>query len=456
MSIKIYNTATKLKEEFKPINPKEIKIYNCGPTVYSFQHIGNMYSSVFADVLRRVLEYIYTDSKVTQVMNITDVGHLVSDEDAGEDKMEKGAKKSGKTVWEVAEFFTNQFLTDVKRLNVQEPSARPRATDFIQQIIDLNKILLQKGFAYETDEAVYFDVTKFPEYGKLSGQKLEDKLKGVREDVYVDKKKKNPADFALWFKRVGRFSDHSMHWDSPWGDGFPGWHIECSAMSKSYLGEQIDIHTGGVEHIPVHHTNEIAQSEGASGHKFVNYWMHHQLILVDGQKMSKSLGNTYMISDLEEKGFEPLSLRLLYLQNKYRDQLNFTFNSLESAQISLKNIRKQIRDLKTDLQNQEITAEKKENKYQENFENAISDDLNIPVALSVLHKLLKDNSIDKKEKLEQILSFDKVFGLELDKIESFVETEEIKELKEKWNKAREEKNWEIADKLREEIENLTK
>jgi cysteinyl-tRNA synthetase len=455
--IKIFNTLTKQKDEFKPIVEGEVKIYNCGPTVYSHQHIGNLYSSCFADFLRRMFEY--QGYKVTQVMNITDVGHLVSEDDAGkdesgEDKMEKGAKKEGLTVWDVAKKYTDLFLADTKKMNIKEPEYRPKATEYIKQMIEMVQQLEEKGFTYETEEAVYFDVSKFPEYGNLSGQKLEDKITGAREDVFVDGKKRNNADFALWFKRVGRFANHTMHWESPWGDGFPGWHIECSAMSKSLLGEHFDIHTGGVEHIPVHHSNEIAQSECANGTVFVNYWMHHQLILVEGRKMSKSIGNIFTLDDLINKGFEPLALRLLYLQTKYREQMNFTLEALQAAQNSINSIRKTIRELVSNSDKSVTKAQKKDNQYQKDFEEALSDDLNTPIALSIFFKLLKDNSIDPIEKLEQLFSFDEVLGLKLNEIKPIESKPELEELKKLWNKAREEKNWEVADKLRDRINSL--
>lgn len=462
--ILLFNTLTKKKEEFVPIEPGKVKMYNCGPTVYDYQHIGNMYSSVFADVLRRTFEYL--GYEVKQVMNITDVGHLSGDNegdaDKGEDRLEKGAKKFGKTAWEVAAFFTDQFLRDVKKLNVKGPFARPKATECIEQMIEMNKTLLEKGFAYETDEALYFDVTKFPKYTQLSGQNLEEKQQGVRDEVHVDSKKRNPADFALWFKRVGRFADHTMHWNSPWGDGFPGWHIECSAMSKHFLGDTIDVHTGGIEHIPIHHTNEIAQSECANSKPFVNYWLHHQLILSEGKKMSKSIGNVYLLSELEEKGFDPLALRLLYLQTKYREQPNFTIESLEAAQNALKSIRKQVQDLLKQLDQRSITeikanTHKIENSYQQDFESALADDINAAVALSTFFKLLKDNNLDPRAKLEQIFSFDKVLGLKLDDIKPIQETIELQELKARWQEAREKKDWATADALRAkvfELENI--
>jgi cysteinyl-tRNA synthetase len=281
------------------------------------------------DVLRRALDYL--GYKTKHVQNVTDVGHLASDADEGEDKMEKGAKKYGKTVWEVAQFYTDYFYNSMDVVNVLRPHIISKATEHIADMIKLIQTLQEKNYAYETDEAIYFDVSKFPHYGELSGQKLEDKQKGVREEVYVDPKKRNPADFSLWFKRVGRFSDHAMHWPSPWGEGFPGWHIECSAMSMKYLGDTIDIHTGGVDHIPVHHPNEIAQSEAATGKQFVRYWVHHEHIQVNGVKMSKSLNNFYTIDDLRKQEINPISVRLLFLQSHYRQQMNFTWESAKAA-----------------------------------------------------------------------------------------------------------------------------
>jgi cysteinyl-tRNA synthetase len=449
--IYLHNTLSRKKEEFVPIEENKVKMYNCGPTVYDYVHIGNLFAFTFADVLRRGFEYLGYD--VTQVMNITDVGHLVSDEDDGEDKMEKGAKRTGKTVWEVAQDYTDAFLDDSRKMNLLSPTIRPKATEHIQEMIDLISILVEKGYAYITPTAIYFDVTKFPDYTKLSGQKLDKNLEISRDDLIEDKTKKNPFDFRLW--QLDQ-PDHQMQWTSPWGKGFPGWHVECSAMSMKYLGETLDIHTGGVDHIPVHHTNEIAQSEAATGKKYSNYWMHNQFLLVEGEKMSKSKGNFYNLRMIEEKGFEPLALRMLFLQSKYREQLNFTIDGISAAQSSLRNLRKQIRDLMSSIEPKYLEEIKEhslkiENSYQNEFEEAIADDLNTAVALATLFKVLKDQQLESRAKLEQILSFDEVLGLNLKAIEPLIESEELKALKEKWQKAREEKNWEIADKLREEI-----
>jgi cysteinyl-tRNA synthetase len=280
-------------------------------TVYDFAHIGHGRKYTMDDILRRAL--VYAGYNIRHVQNVTDVGHLSSDSDEGEDKLEKGAKKTGKTVWEVAEFFTNDFYHAMDTLNILRPHVIAKATDHIPEQIILVQKLIEKGLAYDTPEAVYFDVSQFPAYGSLSGQKLTDKLVAVRAEVETGSYKRNPHDFSLWFKRVGRFSDHAMHWQSPFGDGFPGWHIECSAMSMKYLGESFDIHTGGIDHIPVHHENEIAQSEGATGKPFAKYWVHHAFLNVNGEKMSKSLGNYVRIQDVIDRGIDPLALRYFYL-----------------------------------------------------------------------------------------------------------------------------------------------
>lgn len=451
--MKLYNTLTKKIEEFKPLNPPLVTFYSCGPTVYDYTHIGHMRTYVNNDLLKRTLEYL--GYQVKHVMNTTDVGHLTGDDDRGEDKIEKGAKKTGKTVWEVAEFFTNFFIKTIEALNIKKPDILCPATKHIKEMIELIKILQEKNFTYETDEAVYFDVSKFKNYGKLSGQKLEEKIKGAREKVYIDPQKKHPADFALWFKRVGRFKNHTMHWDSPWGDGFPGWHIECSAMSMKYLGETIDIHAGGIDHIPVHHENEIAQSEAATGKTFVKYWFHNNFLMVDNQKMSKSLGNFYTINDLKKHNIEPLAVRYLFLQSHYRKIMNFTWEAARSAQEGYNNLKKIILDLKSKLQN---TQKKKNysNDYQNflvSFSKTISNDLQIPQALAIAWEMLKSN-IDNTEKLELILEFDKVFGLKLKEIVEEKIPDEVIKLAEERKKARQKKDFKTSDKIREKIEKL--
>ncbi|KKT39009.1 MAG: Cysteine-tRNA ligase [Candidatus Collierbacteria bacterium GW2011_GWF1_44_12] len=355
--LKIYNSLSRQIEEIKPIHSGEIGMYACGPTVYDFTHIGHGRKYVNDDILRRVLVVI-EELKVTHVQNVTDVGHLVSDSDTGEDKMEKGAKKAGKTVWEVAEEFTEYFRKTMKDLNVLPPTVECKATDHIQEQINLIKTILEKGHAYETDEAVYFDVSSFPDYGQLFGQTLDEKLVGARDEVETETLKRNPADFALWFKRVGKFADHSMYWPSPWGDGFPGWHIECSAMSMKYLGEQFEIHTGGEDHLSIHHPNEIAQSESATGKKpFVKYWFHSIFLMVDGKKMGKSLGNYLRVEDVVAKGFSALALRYYFLSTHYRKQMNFTWEGLNSAQSALNRLNELVGNLTGEIEPDGWSAE---------------------------------------------------------------------------------------------------
>lgn len=442
MQLYIYNTLTRKKEEFKPINPPNVGLYTCGPTVYGHTHIGHMSKYIGDDILRRALSS--NGYNVTHVMNITDVGHLTSDEDTGEDKMEKGAKREGLTVWEVAKKYEQEFFDTMDAVNVLRPNVIARATEHVKEQIDLIKRLKEKGFTYETSSAVYFDVSKFPEYGKLSGQKLSDKKIGAREDVIVDTEKKNPYDFVLWFKRVGHFANHTMHWDSPWGDGFPGWHIECSAMSMRYLGESFDIHTGGIDHIGVHHPAETAQSEGATGKQFVKYWVHRVFITIDGQKMSKSLGNFYTLKDVTDKGFTPLALRYLFLTAHYRTGLNFTWEALEGAQNALNKLYDAIRN----YPEPEIGCAE----FERRFEEAINDDLNTPQALAIMWELIKSD-YPAGAKKKTLLEFDKVFGLGFDKIKPLEIPDEIRKLVNERETARKNKDWKRSDDLRKEIEN---
>lgn len=454
MDIFLTNTLTREKEKFNAINPPEVGMYTCGITAYDFAHIGHGRKYVTDDVLRRTL--IANGFKVKLVQNVTDVGHLVSDGDEGEDKMEKGAKKAGKTVWEVAQFFTKDFYESMDALNIIRPSVICKATDHIPEQIQMVAKLLEKGFAYETPEAVYFDVTKYPKYDGLFGQKLSDKKIAVRESVIEGEFKKSPQDFALWFKRIGRFKDHQMHWDSPWGDGFPGWHIECSAMSVKYLGPQFDIHTGGEDHVSIHHPNEIAQSEASTGlSPFVKYWIHTAFLTVDGTKMSKSLGNFYTVKDVVEKGIDPIALRYLYLGAHYRDPLNFTWESLKASQTALSKLRRLISTLKNEGE-RTVLSEEKENKvddFRNNFMEAVNNDLNTAKALSTLWDMLKSN-IPATDKYDLAMNFDEILGLDLSKVENN-EKEipmEIQELIKKREELRSEKKFDEADKLRRQIE----
>ncbi|MEK7168828.1 MAG: cysteine--tRNA ligase [Patescibacteria group bacterium] len=412
MDLYLYNSLTRQKELFIPLTKSEVKLYTCGMTVYDYAHIGHGRKYVMDDILKRTLQY--NGFKVNHVQNVTDVGHLVSDADEGEDKLEKGAKKQNKTVWEVAEFFTQNFYTSMDALNVIRPTTVCKATDHIKEQIELIAKLSKNGYAYDTPEAVYFDTSKFADYGKLFGQKLEDKKTGVRSEVKTDVNKRNDADFALWFKRVGKFKDHVMHWESPWGDGFPGWHIECSAMSMKYLGEQIDIHTGGEDHLSIHHPNEIAQSEGATGKiPFSKFWIHYAFLMVDGTKMSKSLGNYFTIQDVLDKGVDPIALRFLYLGAYYKKPMNFTWESLDSAAKGLARLQSTVYSLQST--NRTVLSQEKDQKIEEyriKFNEAINDDLNTSKAMAVLFEMLKSN-IPSEDKYDLAISFDEVLGLNL-------------------------------------------
>ena len=447
--MKLFNTLTRKIEEFNPINPPTVTLYTCGPTVYDYTHIGHARKYTNDDFLKRTLTYF--GYKVKHVMNITDVGHLTSDEDEGEDKIEKGAKKTGKSVEEVAKFYTDFFFDTTDKLNIIRPDVICKATDHIQDMIRLINKLSQKKFTYETKEAVYFDSSKFSGYGKLSGQKLTEKLKGARDDVYLDPDKKNPTDFALWFKRVGRFKDHSMHWNSPWGDGFPGWHIECSAMSMKYLGETVDIHTGGIDHVPVHHENEIAQSEAATGKQFVRFWVHHEFLLIDRTKMSKSLKNFYTLEDLEKKHIESLALRFQFLQTHYRTQMNFTWDSAKAAQEGLNNLRQLVLTLQHQTQRTELSEEKlkKIDAYREQFNQALANDLQLPRAAAVMWEMLKSN-IPSIDKLDLLFEFDQVFGLKLEEVEEEKIPPEILALAQQREEARKQNDFKKADELRDQ------
>lgn len=453
--LNLYNTLHRTIEPFKAINPPQVGLYTCGQTVYDYTHIGHGRKYVGDDVLRRILTRF--GYQVKHVQNVTDVGHLVSDGDEGEDKLEKGAKKQGKTVWDVANFFTEDFYISMDQLNILRPHIICKATDHIPEQIALIKKLFDHSHAYDTPEAVYYDISTFANYSKLFGQSLSEKKQGVRGEVNTGEHKKNPQDFVLWFKKVGRFADHAMHWDSPWGDGFPGWHIECSAMSMKYLGESIDIHTGGIDHIPVHHPNEIAQSEGATEKPFVNYWVHHAFLAVDGQKMSKSLENFYRISDVVEKGIDPVALRYLYLTAHYRKPLNFTWESIETAQNSLKELRKYIQTFSTKKNEHErdnLSPEKLEkiDSFRKSFDEALSRDMNMPQALAVVWMVTKSN-IPPGDKYELLLDFDQVLGFNLANTTQEKEIpEEIQKLLQIRALLRAEKKFREADAIRKTIE----
>ena len=449
--MKLYNTLTRNLETFKPLNSLNVSFYTCGPTVYDYTHIGHMRTYTNNDILKRTLTYL--GYKVNHVMNVTDVGHLTGDDDSGIDKLEKGATKSDKTVWEVVKFFTDNFFKTMDALNISRPDVTCKATDHIEEMIQLINRLKRNGYVYETKEAVYFDVMKFKNYGKLSRQKIEEKLQAVRKEINIDTEKKHPVDFALWFKRIGRFADHTMHWPSPWGEGFPGWHIECSAMSMKYLGDSIDIHTGGIDHIPVHHENEIAQSEGATGKQFVKYWFHNNFLTVDGQKMSKSLGNFYTLSDIEKNKINPLSLRLLFLQSHYRQSLNFTWQSARASQEAFNRLKEIATNLKgpNSQRKKLVKLSDKSIAYQQQFKNAIENDLQTAQAVAVMWDIIKSD-IDNEEKYFLLMDFDKIFGLNLDNINEEKIDANIIILAERRLEARKKRNFDQSDKLRIKIE----
>jgi cysteinyl-tRNA synthetase len=439
----IHNTLSHEIEEFKPLNDAEVKMYACGPTVYDFAHIGHMRRYVGDDILVRVLKM--DGYKVTHAMNITDVGHLTSDSDTGEDKMEKGAKKFGKSVWDIAKEFEEQFFDSEKLLNIIKPDPIMHATDFIKEQIALIQTLEKKEFTYIIEnDGVYFDTAKFPDYFKLSRQNPKELKAGARVD-YVEGKR-NIADFALW-KFSPKDEKRQMEWESPWGVGFPGWHIECSAMSMNALGDTLDIHTGGIDHINIHHTNEIAQSEAATGKQFVKYWVHHAFLQVDSEKMSKSLANFYTVQDIVKKGFDPLALRYLYLQTHYRQEMNFTWEALEAAQNALNRLRREVSAY--DQSSSSIQE------YENQFKDAINDDLNMPKALSVLWEVVRSNK-SSSEKLATVLKFDEVFGLSLKDSKTMVKKEtkvpeDVQKMLDEREVLRKEKKFAEADKIREKI-----
>lgn len=447
MDLILYNTLTKNKEKFNPLEKNVVKLYSCGPTVYSFAHIGNFRTYIFMDTLRRTLKY--NGYNLKHVMNITDVGHLESDADEGEDKMEKAAKKENKDPYEIAQFYMNAFLNDVEKLNIDKPEIITRATDNIEEMIEYVKDILKNGYAYETSKGIYFDISKLDKYPVLSNRKIDEQIAGAR--VEVDPEKRNPYDFAIWIKAP---ENHIMKWQSPWGLSYPGWHLECSAMSRRFLGEEFDIHTGGVDHIPTHHENEIAQAKGATGKIPAKTWMHCEFLLVDGGKMSKSLGNVYTISQLEEKGITPLAYKLFCFTAHYRTKLNFTFEGVNSAQKAIERLYDSY--LKHKNCNDYVDEVEIE-KYRQTFLSYINDDLNMPAAMSVVWEVAR-NSKKSNKYANLLLEFDKVLGLDLVNAEEHISKmeeeeipEEIKQLIEERKEARDNKDWEKSDKIRDII-----
>ncbi len=484
MTLKIYNSLNHRLEEFKPIKKKAAGLYTCGPTVYNYAHIGNLRTYVFEDILKRVLNV--NDYQVKHVMNITDVGHLTSDADVGEDKMEKGARREGKTAWEIADFYITAFEQDLNDLNILPPDIWCRATDHIKEQIKLIEKLEKNGFTYQTSDGIYFDTSKFPNYGKMANLENQEIQAGARVDMG---EKKNPTDFALW-KFSPTNEQRQMEWKSPWGVGFPGWHIECSAMSVKYLGQPFDIHCGGIDHIPVHHINEIAQSEAANGKPLANYWLHGEFLLVQEitcvecgeeynpsrlfisglagsnkdlgascpkcgvmnfKKMAKSGGSFLTLATIKEKGINPLAYRYFLLQTHYRKQVNFSWEALQAATTGYERLKQTVANLQT----KEVEETKNTEQYYNQFKECLNDDLNMPQALALTWKMLDDKILTDQEKLWLIKKFDEVFGLKLDaEIKAEALPEEILEIINERDTARTEKDWAKSDELRKVLEGM--
>jgi len=455
--LKLINTLGHERQEFIPIKPGFVSFYHCGPTVYWNQHIGNMRGMLMGDLIRRSLEYL--GYEVRYVRNYTDFGHLTSDADEGEDKMEKASKREHLDPQTVANKYIKQFELDTARLHIKPPTVTARATDYLKEMVTMVSELLEKGYAYSTPQAVYFEVSKFPDYTQLSGQNLSDNITGAGTGTVLDPGKRHPADFALWFFKTGAHKNALQFWPSPFsspevenGLGFPGWHIECSAMIRKELGKTIDIHMGGIEHIPVHHTNEIAQSESANGVKFVNYWLHNEWLTLNDKKIAKSDGNFILVADLISKGYDPLDLRYLFLQSHYRSKQNFTWEALDAARTSFLKLGRLVSVWKQDKTIGHIIPE-----FQKGFTAALEDDFNIPRALAVVWEVVKSSAPDA-DKLATILDFDKVLGLGL--TEASLEigqqaeqsvTPEISDLVAQRESARGKQDWATADRIRDEL-----
>jgi cysteinyl-tRNA synthetase len=446
MKLLLYNTLTRQKEEFVPIRTGEAGLYTCGPTVYNFAHIGNLRTYIFEDVLKRVL--VFNQYKVRHVMNITDVGHLTGDRDMGEDKMESGSRREGKTAWEIAEFYTQAFKRDIAHLNILEPDIWCKATDSIPEQIDLIQILERKGFTYKTADGIYFDTAKFPAYGRLSSQNLDALQEGAR--VEKNPEKRHATDFALWkFSPPG--VQRQMEWDSPWGRGFPGWHIECSAMSMKFLGEQLDIHCGGIDHVDIHHTNEIAQSEAATGRKFFNFWMHGAFLNIQGgKKMAKSEENFLTLENaLTRRGIPPLAYRFASFLTHYRKPMEYSDESIQAAKNGLEHLCNQVREVAKDGA---VPVGAANPAFREKFLESVNDDLNLPRAMAVIQEMLKSD-LPNADKHATILDFDRVLGLGLDQVDKLQEIPpNVMELVEARRRARAAKNWAESDRLRDEIQ----
>ena len=449
----LFNTLTRSKEEFKPIEQGKAGMYCCGPTVYNYAHIGNLRAYFFEDILKRVL--LYNGYEVKHVMNITDVGHLVSDDDEGEDKMEKGSEREGKTVWEIAEFYTEAFKKDISLLNILPPTIYCKATDFIKEQISMVECLDKKGYTYSTNDGVYFDTSKFPEYGKMALLDVEGLEEGKR--IAFSDEKKNKTDFALW-KFSPKEQKRQMEWESPFGKGFPGWHIECSAMSIKFLGKHFDIHCGGVDHIPIHHTNEIAQAEACTGKKFVNYWLHGEFLIEEKGKMSKSAGEFLRLQTLIDKGYSPLDYRYFLLMTHYRKKIKFSFENLDAARNGFQNLKNRIKEIKAGADAESAAALSNEaTAYSDSFRESINDDLNVSEGLALTWEILKDEKLTAAEKLHLVNEFNTVLGLELDKVEAEKAGEipaEITDLANRRKEAKANKDFKLSDELRQKIKDM--
>lgn len=467
MGLKLYNTMGREIQEFKPIQQGKAGFYGCGPTVYNYAHIGNLRAYVFLDLLDRTLSFL--GYKVEHVMNITDIGHLSDDNDDGEDKMLKTARERSQSVLEIAQFYTDAFFNDIDRLNIKRPSVICKATDHIPEMIELIKKIEQNGHTYMSGGNLYFDVSTFKDYGKLAMLNLDDLKAGARIDV--DQNKRNPFDFVLWFTK-SKFENQALVWDSPWGKGYPGWHIECSAMSMKYLGEQFDIHTGGIDHIPIHHTNEIAQSEGATGKKWVNYWLHNEFLVIAKDKnstsdesqgkMSKSSGNFLTLQSLIDKGYDPLDYRLFLLGAHYRSQVAFSWEAMEGAKNARKALTQRIArilDESTKQTDNKLSVQGKE--VLEAFTNALEDDLASPRCLSELQKMLKNPDLNSNEKISLLQNMDQILGLNLisnalalnnQKTDISEADSDIQALIQQRTEAKKQKNYALSDKIRSELQ----
>ena len=447
--MKLYNTMTRSVEEFIPIKEGEVSMYCCGPTVYNYAHIGNLRTFIFEDILKRTLSW--DGYKVKHVMNITDVGHLTGDGDEGEDKLKKRSRETGKSVWDIAAFYTDAFFHDEESLNIIRPDVVCKATDHIQDMIDLIKVLEEKGHTYTSGGNVYFAIDTISDYGKLSGQNQDEKMSGAR--IAVDGNKRNSKDFVLWFTN-SKFGEQAMMWDSPWGRGYPGWHIECSAMSMKYLGPHFDIHCGGIDAIPVHHTNEIAQSEAATGAKWVNYWCHGEFLLNDKGKMSKSSGEFLTLPVVVEHGYNALDYRYFCLSGHYRTQLKFSWEALDHARSAREKLSSIVSTLKRIKPSESLFDKARE--YLKSFSDALNNDLRTPEALAVMWVMLKDSNVPDGEKLSLLYSFDRVLGLRLDEIALSSScndlSDEEKRLLEERTEAKKNKNWARADEIRHILE----